>query len=85
MYFLMDFSRALDALKFGKTVSRKGWNGSDQYLVIVQPHEYNPSTQELPAGSNKSPWIAIMTTNHTISPWTPSTGDLFANDWVVVE
>lgn len=31
----MDFGKALEALKAGKKVGRKGWNGKNQYIELA--------------------------------------------------
>ena len=36
----MDFGAALQALKEGKHISRRGWNGKDMYLYLVKGQVY---------------------------------------------
>ena len=35
----MNFGEALEALKNGHKVQRKGWNGKGMWLVLVQPDD----------------------------------------------
>ncbi len=37
----MDFGEALKALKAGKKISRKGWNGKGMWLCLPFLDEYN--------------------------------------------
>lgn len=81
----MDFGAALKALKEGKRVARKGWNGVGMWLTLQRPDmfshmtlpyiyiEYpkNPKHHAYPDGS-RCPWIASQT-------------DMLSEDWFVIE
>jgi hypothetical protein len=93
----LSFSEALVALKTGKKVARSGWDGKDQYVVAQAITTTTPSTsiwnthnkahaEKLGGKIDVSPYCTLKTTQDTLEMgWTPSTGDLFAEDWVVLE
>lgn len=81
----MNFGKALEALKEGKKVARKGWNGKGIYLKLQNPDEHSKMTL---------PYIYIVTTNlitdnpdapKGVVPWLASQTDMLAEDWVVLE
>lgn len=92
--FNLDFSEALLAAKDGYKIARSGWNGKNQYVVMM-PALYleagmvNGRTrkyigEETPLDSQ--PYFALMNAQGKWQPgWVPSQGDLFANDWCIVK
>ena len=92
----LEFGDALYAMKLGKKVARSGWNGKDQYVVAQQGQEiestyvwnpHNKAHAEMLGGwIEVAPYCTLKTAQDTLAMgWTPSTGDLFANDWMIVE
>ena len=92
----LNFGDALTALKLGKKVARSGWNGKDQYVVAQQGQEiestyvWNPHNkahaEKLGGWIEVAPYCTLKTAQDTLAMgWTPSTGDLFANDWLILE
>lgn len=92
------FSKALDLLKQGQKITRKGWNGADQWLSISCPDTkdvvadnfWSPHNAEFArqnGGSAKvAPCITLKNAQGTIiMGWIPSAGDLFADDWMVAQ
>lgn len=81
-----DFGEALHKLKEGKTVSRKGWNGKEQYIYYVGSDKYIAKTEiakKIVDKDNKvsyQAYIAIKTINDEIVPWVASQSDLLAED-----
>ena len=92
----MNFGQAIEALKEGKRVARKGWNGKGMYLWL------------LPAGMVKAEWckeqhlkevaeanggeiealgsIRMMTADRKIlTGWLASQTDMLSEDWMIVE
>ena len=65
---------AVDALRCGRRVSRKGWNGPDQYLELQVPDEHSKMTL---------PYIYIRTVQGDLVPWLASQTDILALDWVI--
>lgn len=93
----LNFGDALTALKLGKKVARSGWNGKDQYVVaqaqtttteaskIWNPHN-KAHAEKLGGSIDVAPYCTLKTAQDTLAMgWTPSTGDLFANDWLILE
>lgn len=81
----MNFGQAIEALKEGKRVARKGWNGKGIYLELQVPDEHSKMTL---------PYIYIVTSRlettnpdapKGVVPWLASQTDMLSDDWVVVE
>ena len=81
-----DFGSAIHLLKTGKTVARKGWNGKNMYLIIIQGsndiaklHGYGfGEALGEPAFSDA---IFLKTADNKLEPWTISQSDALATDW----
>lgn len=92
----MTFGLALEALKRGHKVARKGWNGKGMWLILV-PGRSNVKVQEgTPYGNVLSPSTAIeilphidmWTTNSEgrramLPGWLASQTDMLSSDWEV--
>ena len=82
--------KALEELKAGNKVARKGWNGANQFIWYVPPGLY-PARMEAIKGyfaEDKVPYagyIALKNAQDQVVPWLPSQGNLLAEDWVKVE
>ena len=79
----MNFGNAIELLKQGKRVKRKGWNGRGIFLELQTPNEYSKMTH---------PYIYIDTTGLETSnpnapkdrvPWLASQTDMLSEDWVL--
>lgn len=91
------FSVALDYLKAGKKVSRKGWNGKGMFLVLckgsVVPanHMKVKSVKQFykDAGQETvtiSPHIDLKAADGSyVTGWLASQTDMLADDWNIVE
>lgn len=66
------FNWALDALKAGYKVTRKGWNGKGMWLALQTPDEHSKMQR---------PYIYIKTAQDELVPWVASHGDLLSTDW----
>lgn len=80
----MDFGGALDHLKNGSRLARKGWNGKNIFIELQIPDEHSKMTQ---------PYIYISTLGLQTSnsyavtgrvPWLASQTDMLAEDWMIV-
>lgn len=69
------FGEAIELLKDGKKVTRRGWNGGGQYLVLQTPDENSKM---------RKPYIYISPVDGELVPWVASQTDMLADDWVVV-
>jgi len=96
----MDFGKALEALKEGKRVARKGWNGKGMYLYLVhgctvdKENLRNEASFHLPCDegamhgtgvANFLSHIDMRTANGDVCVgWLASQTDMLAEDWVIV-
>lgn len=71
-----DAMYALHALRQGKKVARRGWNGAGQFLTLQMPDEYSKMSL---------PYIFITTVTGDRVPWVASQTDMLSNDWYIVE
>ena len=87
----MNFSKALEALKEGKKVARKGWNGKGQFVYYVPADRYVAKTEaakkiaDLDGKVNYRAYLALRTAQGDIATWVPSISDCLAEDWEIVE
>jgi len=71
----IEFGSAIELLKQGEKVTRKGWNGAGQYLQLQVPDEHSNMCL---------PYIYIVTVDGEFVPWVASQTDMLAEDWTVV-
>lgn len=69
------FGGALAALEAGLKVTRDGWNGKGQFLILQTPDENSKMTL---------PYIFITTVDGNKVPWIASQTDILSADWQVV-
>lgn len=87
------FGHAVELLKHGKRVARKGWNASGQFIYYVPENKYpannNPNNPVAGLfGDDLVPYrayLALKTAQNDVTTWTPSVSDVLAEDWYVVE
>lgn len=92
------FGDALEALKNGERVARKGWNGKGMWLTLVNPaddyvEQAGPvfavegllDNFEEALGCGIHPTIAMRTANGDfVLGWLASQTDMLAEDWEIV-
>ena len=80
----MNFGQAIEMLKKGLKVARKGWNGNGIFIELQVPDAHSKMTQ---------PYIFIDTlglqTNNPNAPkgrvpWLASQTDMLAEDWIII-
>lgn len=86
----MNFGQALELLKEGKKVARKGWNGSGMFTYIVPANAYPANTDAAKShfGDSLVPYrayFALKTAQNDVATWVPSGSDILSEDWEVVE
>lgn len=92
----MNFGKAIEALKQGKKVARKGWNGKNMFLwlkpaAIVKAEWCKDPMLKAIAESNGGEipalgTICMLTAQKEIrSGWLASQSDMLAEDWEVIE
>ena len=72
----MNFGKAIELLKKGYKVARKGWNGKGMWLRIQVPTEKSKMTL---------PYIYMKTADDNLVPWLASQTDMLAEDWEVLQ
>ena len=86
----MGFEEALIALKEGKKVSRKGWNGKNQFVYLVPANRYDATTDvakkiaDVDGKVSYRAYLALRTVQGDIATWTPSVSDCLADDWIII-
>ena len=84
----MDFGKAIECLKNGMKVARKGWNGKGMFIYYVPADSYPTRTEiakkEFGETVQYNPYFAIKNVNETVSTWVPSINDCLAEDWCIV-
>lgn len=83
----MNFGEAIQELKQGKKVARKGWNGKGMWLCLAGGGVRAP--QSIFNLENEIvgflPWIGMKTVDNCFVPWLASQTDMLAMDWEVVD
>ena len=72
----MKFGEAIEYLKKGKRVTRKGWNGKGMYLEMQNPDDHSKMTRS---------YIYMKTVNDDLVPWVASQSDMIEEDWELVK
>ena len=90
----MKKKKVLPLIKEGKKALRTGWNGRGMFVVRQKgyPQGINCNKQTADAwGLNEGdlfivhPYLQIKNSDGTHAMWVPSIGDIFAEDWQIVE
>lgn len=66
---------AIELLRDGRKVQRKGWNGKGMWLELQVPDAHSKMTL---------PYIFMVTVQGDRVPWLASQTDILAEDWVEV-
>lgn len=77
------FGHAIELLKSGHKLARKGWNGKGMYLTYVSPDQWQVDKYE--SHLNSLPWVGMKTADGSFVPWLASQSDILAEDWVLAE
>ena len=70
-----NFGQALEILKGGGKVARRGWNGAGMHLGLQVPDDNS---------QNKQSYIFIIPVDGNRVPWVASQTDMLAEDWYEV-
>ena len=84
----MSFGSAIELLKMGFKLKRKGWNGKNQYIELAENISYKNAGSEIincdhEAIGNKA--IAFVGTSGVQMGWLASQADMLAEDWIVAK
>jgi hypothetical protein len=91
----MTFGLAVEGLKRGCKVARKGWNGrqadgTNMFVYLVPAKEYPAYTEVAKAEWGEdglvpyNAYLAIKTAAGSVSTWAPSCSDALAEDWMIL-
>lgn len=85
----MTFGDALEALKDGERVARKGWNGKDMYVFLAHEADF-VTDADISAFDHLAVEVGDMlvmkTAQDTFQPgWLASQADMLAEDWYIVK
>ena len=85
----MNFGLAIEAMKKGERVARKGWNGKDMYVFLAYEADF-VTDADISAFDQLEVEVADMlimkTAQNTFQPgWLASQADMLADDWYIVE
>lgn len=86
----LTFGEALEALKEGKSVSRRGWNGKDQFVYLITGSDLQRGLKYGYGEYEREPTLvstlAIKTSSNQIQVgWLATQSDMLSNDWQIVE
>ena len=85
----MTFGDALEALKAGERVARKGWNGKNMYVFLAYEADFVTDADIYAYGQPEvevADMLVMKTAQDTFQPgWLASQADMLAEDWYVVE
>lgn len=83
----MSFSEALEKLKGGDKLTRKGWNGKNQYIELAIGISYYTGESEKPHyvyhDDINSQAIVFVGTRGSQIGWLASQADMLADDWEI--
>ena len=97
----MTFGNAIEAMKEGRRVARRGWNGKNMFIFLTRGSRID--LNDFPAGSQKmlsmkitgsvgldqliiNDHIDMKTANGSITiGWTASQVDMLSDDWFIVK
>ena len=84
----MNFGHAIELMKMGLRLQRRGWNGKNQYIELATNISYKNADGEIvncehDAIGNKA--IAFVGTSGVQMGWLASQSDMLAEDWKVAD
>ena len=85
----MTFGQALEAVKHGLRVARKGWNGKGMYVFLAKDPDFHTDadiSEFEKHGAEVSDMLVLRTAQGTLQPgWLATQSDMLAEDWLIVE
>ena len=72
----MDFSKALEAVKNGVGIRRKGWNGAGLTVKAQYPDAHSKMSM---------PYLYIEYPDGKRCPWLASQTDIMCEDWYILD
>ena len=86
----LTFGQAVEFLKGGKKVARKGWNDKDTYLLLATGIDFETKADlsdiQNESGELTMPSVTMKTVdNKFVVGWLASQADMLTEDWVIVQ
>ena len=84
----MNFGEAIIAMRKGKKLQRKGWNGKEQYIELAKNISYVNADGEVINCNHENIGncaIAFVGTSGVQMGWLASQADMLADDWKIVK
>lgn len=87
----LNFGMAIEAMKKGFKVARKGWNGAGMFAYYVPAAKYKAQISVIMDegfDNNLIPYrhyLALKTAQNDVATWSPSCSDALADDWEIVK
>ena len=81
----MTFGSAIQDLKNGHKVARKGWNGKGMFLMLVADWTVHSDYINDVKGLLPVAWIGMKTVDDCFVPWLASQTDMLAEDWEIIQ
>ncbi len=78
----MNFSDALNLIKQGFKLQRKGWNGKNMWITIC--NDCVPYNLDYDKNIGFLPFIIMKTVDNKLVPWLASQTDLLSEDWILL-
>jgi len=86
----MSFGLAIDAMKQGFQVARRGWNGANMFIFLVPGSVFKVNREPLLGIFEEGHevryqgHIDMKTAQDTVVPWLASQSDMLATDWRIL-
>lgn len=84
----MNFGEAINLIKQGYKLQRKGWNGKNQYVELATCISYKNARGEMVNAYHNdigSKCLAFVGTSGVQLGWLASQSDMLAEDWVAID
>ena len=82
----MDFGEAIKLVKQGERISRRGWNGKEQYVEMARDISYRAANGDIVNPDHEAIGncaLAFVGTSGVQLGWLASQADMLAEDWIV--
>lgn len=81
----MTFGQAIEQMKLGDRVQRRGWNGKGMHIFIEDKFTALINMSDRKVERKYEPVICMWTAQQTTQPgWLASQSDILAEDWLIV-
>lgn len=84
----MDFGQAIEEVKRGKKIARKGWNGKGQYVELATNVSYKSPNGTVTNVNHKdmgNKALAFVGTSGVQLGWLASQADMLSEDWRTID